>query len=148
MKLICTANYCNASSLVLPKDPTVVLNDTNYVSSTEWYTIDRVNSGYCLRIGSLYDVFSVMIYKKEIRYLIIDENGHAGFFPSKLFSICDRFVILDWELFDYSLCGEPLLLLGPSCIVGEYNQICAIVEERAEMVRSVLEYRDSLDKWS
>ena len=126
----------------------MVLSNTNYVSSSEWYTIDEALSGYSLRIGSLYSVFSVMIYKEEIRYLIIDENGHIGFFPSRLFSIYDRFVLVDWELFEYSLTGNLLLLLGPGCIVGKYDLVCKVIEERTEMVCAILEYRDSLDMWS
>ena len=135
---------CNINPLVIPKNVTKPLDEKNYVASNEYYTIDSTWSGYSLKMENEYAVYGVLIYKNQIRYLIFDDNGIPGFYPSCLFDVVEGYLLFDWSINIFDIYKEKCVLLISENVVGNYDDFRDLIDNTDGAIKRLLKYRDSL----
>lgn len=141
MIIECNENQCICDPLIIPRDPHASLSETNYVSSTEWYTIDAQLSGYCITKSKEYTVYGILVIKNQVRFLISDDNGVPGFFPDCLFSIKDRTLFFDWEVNLHSMDSGTILCIGYHELCRRYSSLVGIIEGDCKAIEEFLEYK-------
>lgn len=141
----CKKNTNYSNPLVIPNNILKMLDEANYVSSTEWYTINSRESGYALKIGCDYVVYGILIYKNEIRYLIINEDNIPGFFPSDLFDVVEHYILFDWGLNVYNICLEKCVLIISENIIADYTEFKDLVNNETNAIKRFWEYKNSLN---
>lgn len=144
MVVKCIVTTSNEKPLVIPKDPTKPLDENNYVSSGEYYTIDSLWSGYPIKTGNEYTVYGILIIKNQIRYLIFNDHGIPGFYPSCLFNVVENYLYYDWGINIYQVNTEQYLLITSENIVNCYEHFCDLVDCQNDAIKRLLEYKNSL----
>ena len=148
MKVLCNAVVSNCEPLIIPRNCRKAICDNNIVVSSEWYTIDSTLSGYSISKGKEYDVYAILIYANQIRYLLLDDYGAPGFFPAQLFLISESTILSDWRIAEYPLSSQPLYLIGFPAITQTYNDLVNLIEGKKDAIVSLLEYRKFITHYS
>lgn len=146
MNVKCTNNKGNYSVLTLPIDETTCINNKNYISSHEWFTIDGEFVGYPLTQGNVYKVYAVFIIDSTCRYLVFDDDNLPQFFPSELFECVDNRLPFDWRFLAYETPRCKFSIVGPT-LIDNYQFIVDLIDLRPHAVSKLIEYRDNLDFW-
>lgn len=124
----CINNIGNSPPLVLPKRLAYDIGNENFVSSSEWFTINAELSGYCITKGNGYKVYGVLKYIDQIRFLIIDNERIPGFFPHSLFKITDYDEDADWESFEYKVGNDLLFFTSYPSLAQSYNDVVELID--------------------
>lgn len=132
----------DAEPFVLPIDPNRDISEDNYV-----YTIYTYAIGVPISPETSYEVYSVIVFRNRVYFLI--DNGENGikFVPSEMFVIEDESVNDDWRLFLYDIGGETMCALGPKCFAGKYDYIIGIMKKDKLIMGKYLEYKKYLREW-
>ena len=144
MTVLCKKIFDDSDPLVMPKDMSQRIDDINFVASSEWNTISNTISGYCLTEGLEYFVFGILLFSKQIRYLVFDDNNIPGFFPAGLFKICDSSTNFDWRVAEYSTKNGCVLFVGCPLYTEAYVEIADLVNCEKEAIEKLLKYKDTL----
>ena len=143
----CNVNKCSYPPLVLPYLLTDELDHETIVTSRAGYTINRDFSGYCITEGRDYIVYGILFYKDQIRYLIADDENMPGFFPSILFRITEPYVWFDWEVNEYTVESEKMMIMGYSAITETYEDLRDLIDNKADAVGKFLDYKYKEQNW-
>lgn len=139
MVIKCKKKTNNCDPLVLPRDPSKIMCESNFVCSCEWYTIDSDLSGYNITIGKKYTVNGCLIFSNQIRYLISDDNNIPGFFPYDLFEIIESYIVYDWEINIYEINSKKLVVLGCSDLFSKYDYLIDLVDNDPKAIKKYLD---------
>lgn len=123
---------------MLPKDLSEKINDENFVSSSEFFTIDSDMSGYSISIGRKYTVMGLIFFHDELRYLISDDNNIPGFFPSDLFEIIDSYILFDWEINSFQIGSRQLVVIGYTELAQNYAHLIGLIDRKKQEIQSYL----------
>ena len=140
MLVICTANKGNNNPLILPINSEHQIDETNFVTSCEWYTLNSEISGYNITVGKKYTVIGIIMFKNEIRYLISDDNNIPGFFPSNLFRIMESYVLYEWEIRIFPIEADQRLVIGYSELTQNYNHLIGLIDNNPNDIKLFLNY--------
>lgn len=138
MTIKCIINKSNHNPIVLPKDLSEKINDENFVSSSEFFTIDSDMSGYSISIGRKYTVMGLIFFHDELRYLISDDNNIPGFFPSDLFEIIDSYILFDWEINSFQIGSRQLVVIGYTELAQNYAHLIGLIDRKKQEIQSYL----------
>ena len=141
MNVICINNRNNYPPLVLPICLESNIGDNCFVSNKEWYTVDKDLLGYSIGIGCRYEVYGILFFSNQIRYLIQDDKGMPGFFPESLFQIETREVFFDWKTAHYSVCTGELFFVGYPDLSDEYEKLRDLIDQKNNAVANFLKYK-------
>lgn len=141
MIAICTRNQLDSSPLVFPNDLNLPISNNNFVSSTVGYTIDSNLLGYCITEGKEYTVYSLLVYNNQLSFLIADDNGIPGFFPSDLFSVEMPQFSWDWALKTYKIEKYILIAIGPIDFIYKYENIRDMIAGTKSAISWFLAYK-------
>ena len=147
MNVKCINNRGTYPLLVLPIDNTREIDEDNYVSSNEWYTIDSVISVYCLTIGKQYLVYGVMIYQNKMRFLVLNDQGNPYFMPSELFANSDIAICWDWEERHFYVDKMDCKILASTEIISSYDDLISLVSLDENAFRRFLDYKKFIDDY-
>ena len=140
MKVKALKNRGEFSPLVIKTDPEKPLTESNYVSSSEWFSTDGNTVGYSLTVGREYTVYAIITVEGKDRFLIIDDDGLPGYFP--------------WHLFDSPsgeiFCDAVSSTHSDFCVFGadelsEYSFIVGIIGRDPLAIRELLEYKKRME---
>ena len=143
----CNINKCSYPPLVLPYLSTEEADIDDVVVSKDCYTIDSKIDGYCITKGRDYIVYGILFYKDQIRYLICNDNNMPGFFPSILFRITEPYVWFDWEVNEYTIESEKMMIMGYSAITETYEDLRDLIDNKADAVDKFLDYKYKEQNW-
>lgn len=142
MTVVCRFNQGSFPPLVLPRSIHHEICDDNCIVSSEWYTIDSELSGYSISIEKEYEVFGILVYKGQTRYLIEDDNCNLGFFPGELFSIVNKDLFFDWKVCNYSFTDSSILIIGYSELCESYSNLISLLDESKDAISIFRENKD------
>ena len=80
----------------------------------------------------------------EIRYLLQDDHGYPGFFPSSLFEVLQSGLPLDWEIAEYHFRKKTMLVIGYSNLVNQYSHLRGILLLQPNDVKIFLRTKERL----
>ena len=146
MNVICKYKCGRYPPLVIPIHSSSSITLNEYVSNREGYTIEKDISGYCISENAQYEVYGVLIFSEQIRYLIQDDNGIPGFFPHILFEIGENHSFYEWEVLHYSTENGEMLWMGYPDIVDNYEGIRDLVDERKEAIARFLKSKEHIQE--
>lgn len=141
MNVICMNNRDNYPPLVLPIDQKSNISDNRFVSNKEWFTVDKNVIGYNIEIGCKYEVYGILFFTDQIRYLIQDDRGMPGFFPESLFQIETRDIFFDWKIAQYSVCTGDLFFVGFPELSDGYERLRDLVDQKNDAIFRFLQYK-------
>ncbi len=141
MNVICINNRDNYPSLVLPIHSGSNFGDNSFVSNKEWYTVEKDLLGYNIEIGCKYEVYGLLFFLDQLRYLIQDDHGEPGFFPESLFQIDNNDVFFDWKTTHYSVCTGELFFVGYPDLSDGYEKIRDLIDKKKDAVSNFLKYK-------
>ena len=147
MNVKCTNNRGTYPLLVLPIDNTREIDEDNYVSSNEWYTIDSAISGYCLTIDKQYLVYGVMIYQNKMRFLVLNDQGNPYFMPSELFDNNEIAICWDWEESHFCVDKMDCKILTSPELISSYDDLVSLVSLDENAFRRFLDYKKYIDDY-
>lgn len=147
MVAICVYNQLDSSLLILPNDLQVPIGDNNFVASAVGYTIDSNLQGYCITKGKEYTVYSLLVYKNQFRFLIADDDGIPGFFPSDLFNIEHAQFSFDWTLKKYDIGKDILVAIGPEDFICKYENTRDMIISSKPMISWFLAYKKFVEDY-
>lgn len=144
MIVVCKTNTSQCDPLILPRTLQYTMSESNYVVASEWYTINKNLSGYCVTEGREYQVYGIAVYGNQKRCLIIDDNQVPGFFPIDLFQIHDSSLFFDWKICEYTIASQTLLFIGYPTLCESYSNLVGLIEGQSQHVKLFLSYKDYL----
>lgn len=144
MVIVCRENQSTCDPLIIPRNPVDSLNESNFVVSSEWHTIDAHQSGYSVTKANEYTVYGILVIKNQVRFLIADDNSEPGFFPECLFSIKEHTLPLDWEINKYCVDCGTILCIGYPELCREYGSLVRILERHCSAIEDFLEYKECI----
>ena len=148
MRVQCKTVVSDCEPLIIPRNIGQIVCDNNIVSSSEWYTISSKLSGYSISEGMEYDVYAILSYGSQFRYLLLDDYGNPGFFPAQLFSIIGSTTTFDWEVAEYPIASQTLYLIGYPALTQSYSNLVKLIDGEKESIRNLLEYKDYILRYS
>lgn len=143
----CLKTQSSCDPLVIPRNLQNVISETNYVMSTEWYTVTNKISGYRISQGKKYTVYAVVAFNEQIRYLIFDDDNIPGFFPSVLFSISNSDIFLDWEVCEYDIESKILFVMGYPALCKDYSSLVGLIECQNQHIEGLLSYKNHMNSF-
>ena len=157
MRIKCKTNRSKGTSaLLLPYDENMPIDYNNLVVSHEGYdettrggahTLERGERGYCLTANKEYTVLGIMIYKGEVRYLILNDDGEGGFFPESLFYISDGSLLFDWSFNQISLHEGHIIFIGDNSVFTGYSDLRDFIDNNNPIImRRIIEYKKYLEE--
>lgn len=143
MKVKCKKNAGNDSFLVIPYELNAD-SEKEDVASSEGATSDDGMLTYDLTPERDYLVCGITILDGAVRYLLQDDSGYPGFFPSGLFTVLRSPLPLDWEIAEYHLRGKTMLVIGYPELVSEYAHLRGILLGAPQAIRIFLEAKQKM----
>jgi hypothetical protein len=141
MTIKCIVNKSNHDPIILPQNLSEQISDMNFVSSSEFFTVDSGMSGYRISLGKKYTVMGLIIFNNELRYLISDDNNIPGFFPSDLFEIADPNILFDWEINLFQIENQQLFVVGYTELAQNYAHLVGLIDSKKQEVKKYLDYK-------
>lgn len=141
MVIICRENQGAYDPLIIPRNPANNLTESNFLVSSEWYTIDACQSGYNITATNEYVVYGILAFKNQVRFLIADDNNEPGFFPENLFSIKEHTLPFDWEVNKYCVDCGTIFCIGYPELCEEYGSLVRILEGHSGAIEDFLAYK-------
>lgn len=148
MKAVCRKTKGEYPLLVLPNCIYDPVSEDNFVLNVVHFTIDSNQIGFCLTENQSYEVFGMLYFSNQIRYLIQDDNGIPAFLPFDLFEIADNSVCFDWEASCYYIQGEALMWIGYPVLSQSYNDFRDLFQLKREAVSQFLKYKKRIEEYS
>ena len=146
MTVQCIRNIGNFPALVLPFDCSQEISENNFVSSSEWYTIDSNCSGYCISLDKKYKVYGILIYDNMSRFLIQDDNNIPNFYPSQLFSLTDPSLFDPyWEYNCILIEKKECIVIGYSDLVRDYCHLRDLIDNKPDAIKQFLHHKEKLN---
>lgn len=147
--LIAECKLCafNEIPLVLPRFKEQPIGNENYTVAMG-YTVDNLITQYRVTVGLKYEVYGILVYKEQIRFLIQDDDNIPVFSPSELFLISDPKVFWDWKITQYSTMEGILLLIGYPAILDTFEDFVCLVERNNRAIEGFLDYKRFCEKYS
>ena len=136
MKVRCKKKSGYYQFLVIPYNLEL---DNEDVASSEGATSDTGELEYDLTLEHDYTVYGIVVIDGEIRYLLQDDHGYPGFFPSSLFEVLQSGLPLDWEIAEYHFRKKTMLVIGYSNLVNQYSHLRGILLLQPNDVKIFLE---------
>lgn len=146
MTIICKSNTSESSPLILPRNNECNACSGDIVASSEWYTINSNISGYSISMGREYTVYGILYYDRQVRYLILDDYGMPGFFPSTLFQLQKRNLFFEWEIGEYSIGEQTLFIIAYPDICHSYDNLLRLVEAKSDAISNFIRNKDYIDR--
>ncbi len=101
--------------------------------------------GYSLTPGSAYEIYGILLFQNQTRYLLLDDRCIPGFLPSGLFHGLRGSVFFDWETCEYELdtdSREVLVFIGCPLLAANYETLRDLIDGKAAAVAKFLEYKE------
>lgn len=147
MIVSCKKDSCDYPVLVLPKSIENVLDEGNFISSSEWHTLNAEEVGFSISIGTEYYVYGLLQHHDQIRFLLMDDNNMPGFFPSLLFEISKGDIPSGWYVNKFEIGEKDLLITADPMLINTYEDLKSIIEYEDSFIRSILDYKQYLEKY-
>lgn len=141
MTVICMSSISRTPPIVIPCEQESNLNINNF-AVIDGYTIDSNTSGYRITLGARYQVYGLLLFREQIRYLIQDDKGIPIFCPSDLFGIESSSVYWDWEIAQYAILNTVLVFIGYPDVSASYQKLIELIESKPNAIESFLSYKE------
>lgn len=147
MKVICKKNDGLYSPIVLPYQIDCPITENNFILNNEYYTIDSERIGFCLTENRKYEVYGILFYLNQPRFLIQDDMGMPAFLPCELFEINEKSVCFDWEAAFYKTENGSLTWIGYPTIAQSYECFRDLFRRERNAISQFLQYKASVEQW-
>ncbi len=147
MVIRCMANRGGNSPIVLPENENLPLSNFNYIVSTEGVTIDSQISEYKLTIDKEYEVYGMLIYRSDLKFLIADDDNVPCFFSSELFVVVKNELPVDLNYKEYRLWGEDVQIIAYKALTETYSALTNLIKHQRNAVFDFMEYKKYLHEW-
>ena len=144
MLVVCKTNISQCDPLVLPHNPQYAMSESNYVVASGWYSVDGNFSGYCLTVGAEYQIYGILLYGDQKRYLVVDDDSMPGFLPTELFQICNSTLFFDWKICEYTIETQALLFIGYPELCESYSNLIGLIDWQPQHIERFLSYKEYL----
>ena len=124
-----------------------VLNDSNFIASAEWHTINSKEVGFSISVEKEYYVYGLLQYHNQSRFLLMDDNNMPGFFPSILFDIRQGDIPIGWIVKKYEIREEDLIITTDPMLIDSYEDLKSIVEYKDAAIRAMLDYKQFVQEY-
>ena len=114
--------------LYLPKKAIINTYEDYAYGNEVAETLGNNMNKYGIIIGKMYNIYGVLSYGSQNRFLIRDELNDWSFIPCELFEICDNNVDKNWQYNQYMIDGIILSVISYSCITNNYNSLIRLIE--------------------
>ncbi len=140
MKVKCIKNRnAGIEPLVLPIRLQEKISNDNYILCDLEATGSLV--GYDITIEREYDVFAILNYENETKFLIQDDSNIPVFHSSKLFVVVDDKEDFEWEDYSFDI-NDRKLLLKSYPELSEYSEIIGIIGRNPKTITKFLKYKE------
>lgn len=142
----CKLCACNEVPLVLPRFKEQPVGNENYIVAMG-YTVDNLITQYRVSVGLKYEVYGILVYKGQIRFLIQDDDNIPVFSPAELFLISDPNFFWDWKITQHSTIDGILLLIGYPAMLDTFEDFVCLVEQDNLAIEGFLAYKVFCEKY-
>jgi hypothetical protein len=136
MKVRCKKKSGYYQFVVIPYD---FESDHEDIASLEGATSDTGELEYDLTLENDYNTYGIVVLDGDIRYLLQDDHGDPGLFPSSLFEVLQSGIPLGWEIAEYHLREKTMLVIGYSDLVNQYSHLRGIILLQPDDIKIFLE---------
>lgn len=141
MKVKCIKNRnAGIEPLVLPIRLQEKISEDNFVVCD----LEAAGSsfiGFNITVDREYDVFAILQYEDETKFLIQNDDNIPEFHSSKIFTIVKNEEDLEWEDYSFTINNKKLFLKSYSDL-GEYSEIVGIIERMPGSIKRFLDYKE------
>lgn len=118
-----------------------MLNDSNFIASAEWHTINSKEVGFSISIEKEYYVYGILQYQNQIRFLLMDDNNMPGFFPSILFNIKQGDIPTGWVVKKHEIGDGDMIITTDPMLIDSYEDLKSIIEYKNAAIEAILDYK-------
>lgn len=141
MKVKCIKNRnAGIEPLILPIRLQEKISEDNFVVC-DLEAAGSSFDGFNITIDREYDVFAILQYEDETKFLIQNDDNIPEFHSSKIFTIVKNEDDLEWEDYSFTINNKKLFLKSYSDL-GEYSEIVGIIERMPKAIKRFLDYKE------
>jgi hypothetical protein len=146
MKVICLNNVCSIPPLVLPRAANKKLDSDNFTCYSGC-TISHSIFGHDISVDKIYEVYGIMVYNGQTRYLIQDDRQIPVFCPSALFQINNTSVFWNWKVREFEIGNKKMLIISDDQFIDSYSKLIDLVDGKPSAVKSFLDSKKFMENY-